>query len=74
MQLLFETFFYMSYRFDDTRIKQKKTVFFRRSVSLPKRTRKHIKKKKYRSLIFSYFTTYSKLIKIGEGHLRHFPC
>jgi len=44
MQLLFETFFYISYRFNDTCIKQKKPVFFRRGVSLPKRTRKHIKK------------------------------
>jgi len=31
-------------------------------------------KKKYGFLIFSYFTTYSKLIKIREGHLHHFPC
>jgi len=28
MQLLFETFFYISYRFDVTRIKQKKKRFF----------------------------------------------
>jgi len=44
MQLLFETYFYTSYRFDDTRIKQKKPVFLRKGVSLPKRARKHIKK------------------------------
>jgi len=28
MQLLFETFFYISYRFDDTRLKQKNRFFF----------------------------------------------
>jgi len=50
MQLLFETFFYISYCFDDTRIKQKNR-FFRRGVSLPNRARKHIKKKNT-SLLF----------------------
>jgi len=72
MQLIFETFFYISYRFDDTRIKQK-TGFFSKGC-ITSQTFKKAHKKKYGSLIFSYFITYSKLIKIGEGHLRHFPC
>jgi len=72
MQLLFETFFYIFYRFDDTRIKQKNRFFSK--VCITSQTCKKAHKKKYGSLIFSYFTTFSKLIKIGEGHLRHFPC
>jgi len=43
MQLLFETFFHISYRFDDIRIKQKNRFFFE-GVYLPKCARKYIKK------------------------------
>jgi len=35
MQLLFETFFYISYRFDDIRIKQKNRFFFEGVYHLP---------------------------------------
>lgn len=49
-----------------------KTDFFQGSVSPPKRLDTQLKK--YRSNISQYCTTYPKLIKIAEGHLRIFPC